>query len=208
MVEVYYYIPLEKVSTSIDCGIKLSESYDKEVLIEGDRRKCLSALLNPRDDIEKYRSKELKCVKLEVQPRYCFIAEKCFYQVGLNFPNVMDMYIASIIPIEKYKFGFYRMPECLVTSTVIGGHITLLNKGLDSPILFESSELLYTNNIIEIYRENYPDINDAMLYCFFSKLAEIKKFDKIEDNSNGLSIFIDKESGNDFTIKIPDIHAY
>lgn len=208
MVEVYYYIPAEELDVAVECGIKLSESFDKEVTIEGEKRKCLSALLNPRDDIQKYRSKDKKCIKLEVKSKYCYVAEKCFYQVGLNFPEVMEMYMSSIVPIEEYTFGSYRLPECLVTSTVVGGHISILNKNLDSPILFESSEQLYTNNIIEVYRENNTDINDALLYYFYSKLAEIKKFDKIEDNKSGYSIFIDNKSGKKFAVKVPDIQRY
>jgi len=84
MVEVYYYIPKEEVENAVECGLKLSEYFDKEVVIGNTRQKCISALLNPKDDMEKYRSESLRCVKLELPPEYCFVADKYLYEIGLN----------------------------------------------------------------------------------------------------------------------------
>jgi len=205
MVDVYYYVPVHKADISVKSGIKLSEGFDKEVVIEGVRRKCFSALLNPKDDIAKYNSPSLKCLRFEVQPRYCYVAEKCFYEAGLRNPEIMKMYTDSIVPVEKYIFGSYRFPECLVTSTIIWGHVSVMNKSKDSPVLFESSEQLYINNIVEECRERYEYADDAMLYYFYSKLAEIKKFDKIENIKNGFDIFIDRESQKKLILKVPDL---
>lgn len=130
MVEVYYYIPAEEVENAIECGLKLSVWFDKEVHIGHDNKKCLSALLNPKDDIEKYRSASLRCVKLELYPRYCFVADRYLYETGLNHPEIMKLYLDSVMPIENYTFGLYRLPECLVTSTIIGDQISLLDKRL------------------------------------------------------------------------------
>ena len=33
MVEVYYYVPIEELENAVECGLKLSKWYDKEVLI-------------------------------------------------------------------------------------------------------------------------------------------------------------------------------
>ena len=46
MVEVYYYVPIEELENAVECGLKLSKWYDKEVLIGLERTKCISALLN------------------------------------------------------------------------------------------------------------------------------------------------------------------
>jgi len=207
MVEVYYYVPADKVEDAVECGLKLSVWFDKEVMIDGSLRKCISGLLNPKDDMEKYRSADLRCVKLEVSPEYCYVADKYLYLAGLNNPEVMELYHRSIIPVEKYTFGSYRLPECLVTSTIIGGQIALLGK-MGPPILFDSSEELYINNIIEGYREQHDDFNDAMLYYFFCKLAENQKIDKIEDNEKGIAVFIDRMNGRAITIKVPDMDKY
>lgn len=208
MVEVYYYIPLNEVNNSVECGMKLSKWFDKEVAINGESRKCMSALLNPKDDMGKYKSSDLKCVKLELSPNYCFVADKYLYHAGLNSTQVMELYNNSVIPVGKYIFGSYRLPECLVTSTVIPGQVSVLDKRMDSPVLFGNSEELYINNIIETYKEKHDDFNDMLLYHFYNMLTETEKMERIEDNENGIAIFIDKSTGKAYTIKLPSISEY
>lgn len=208
LVEVYFYLPSDKAGEIVECGLKLSDWYSREVRIDGDVKKCLSALLNPKDDIEKYKSSEYKCVKLELSPNYCFAADKYLYLAGQNSPEIMEMYEKSVIPVKEYIFGSYRLPECLVTSTVIAGHISVLDKRLDSPVLFDNSEDLYINNILEAYKEEHDDFNDCLLYNFYSKLAEAGKVDKIEDVEKRIAVFIEKSSGKAVTVKIPDFGQY
>jgi hypothetical protein len=203
MVEVYYYIPAEEVENAIECGLKLSVWIDKEVLIGHDNKKCLSALLNPKDDMEKYQSGNLRCVKLELYPRYCFVADRYLYEIGLNHPEVMKLYLDSVMPIGNYTFGLYRLPECLVTSTVIGDQISLLDKRLDSPVLVDKSEELYINNIIEDYREENPDFNDTLLYYYYCNLVQKGMLVKIEEEGKDIVVFLDNEIGRAYTIKKP-----
>lgn len=206
--EVYFYIPANEAENTVECGLKLSRWFDKEVVIGGSVRKCISALLNPKDDIVKYRSGEYRCLKLDVNTNYCFVADKYLYEVGLSFSQVMDMYTGSVIPVENYIFGQYRLPECLVTSTVIAEQISILDKRLDSPVLFDNSEDLYINNIVETYKEEHNDFNDVLLYYFYSKLAEIGKADKIEDSDKSIAVFFDKHKEKVFTLRVPDISKY
>lgn len=204
MVDVYYYVPAGNVNEAVECGLKLSVWFDKEVLIEGELKKCFSGLLNPKDDLEKYNSDKLKCVKLEVPKEYCFVGDKYLYLVGLKYPDVMDLYIKSIIPVEKYTFGSYRLPECLVTCTVIGGHISLLDKRIDLPVLFDSSEELYINNIMEILKEEHKNFYDTLLYYFYCRLAEMQKIDTIEDDERKTAVFVNRGDGRVIIVKVPD----
>ncbi|MCX8130762.1 MAG: hypothetical protein N3I35_11760 [Clostridia bacterium] len=208
MIEVYYYIPVEEAGNAVECGLKLSKWFDKEVVVNGEIKKCISALLNPRDDLEKFRSAGLKCIKLELSPSYCFVADNSLYEIGTNSADIMKVYEKSVIPAENYVFGTYRMPECLVTCTVIPGQISALDRHLDSPILYNNSEELYVNNIIEGYKEENIDFNDTMLYCFYSKLSEEGVFTRVEDKEKGLAAFTDVKAGKVYTIKIPDLRAY
>ena len=208
MIEVYYYVPAGAAGELVECGLKLSAWFNKEVVINGDMKKCISALLNPKDDMTKYRSDLYSCVKLEVEPRHCYVADRALYEAGLKHDDVMNMYTGSIISIENYLFGSYRSPECLITGTVIAGHISILNKKLDSPILFDNSEELYINNIMETYRENNESFNDTLMYYFYCKLAEIRKVDKIEDMESKTAVFFDNSREKVVTIKIPDISKY
>jgi hypothetical protein len=202
MPEVYYYAKSEDISDIIDCGLKLSAFYDKEVEIEGEKKLCFAALINPKDDSALYKSDTHTCLKLQVKSNYCFVADRFLYETCLNSGTGLELYYKSVIPVEKYTFGTYRSPECLVTTTVLAGDASVLGKRMDSPILYENSELLYINNIIEEFRERLEGFDDSMLYYFFDKLADLSEVDKIENS--GKSIFIDKK-GRTFCIKKPDI---
>ncbi len=208
MVEVYLYLPAEKTDVAVECGIKLSEWYSREVEIDGEIKKCITALLNPRDDYEKYTSAEFKCLKLEVPPKHCRVADTLLYKAGLSHPEAMDLYRHSIMPIEDYTFGSYRLPECLITSTILGDRISLPGKGLDSPVLYSNSQELYFNNLLEGMKEAHDDLNDTLLYFFFKKLSEDGKAKVIEDNANGLAIFTYAGDGRTYTLKIPDMGGY
>lgn len=208
MIEVYYYLPSKTVDNAIECGLKLSTWFDKEVAINGELKKCMSCLLNPKDDIIKYKTSDLVCVKFEVPSNYCHVADKYLYEAGQTFPEVMDLYIKSIKPLGDYVFGSYRLPECLITATIIPGQIGYLNKMLDIPVLFGNSEELYINNIIETYRDKYDDFNDTILYCFYMKLAENNIVEKFVEQNKGISAFVDKKSGKSIVLRIPDINKY
>jgi hypothetical protein len=202
MVEVYYYVPQDKFKNSVECGLKLSEWFEKEVYIEEEQKKCFSALLNPKDDMNKYKSNDYRCLKLELYPKYCFIADKYLYDIGLNNAEVMKIYTDSIMPIENYTFGLYRLPECLVTSTVIPEQISALDKRLDSPILFNNSEELYINNLVEDLKQEYDDLNDRLLYFFLLERVSKGELHMVEGGKN-LVAFIDKKNKRNFTIKKP-----
>ena len=105
--EVYFYIPAGRAGDAVDCGIKLSEWFSREINIDGDRRKCITALLNPRDEYEKYTSVEYKCLKLEIPPKYCYVADRSLYEAGCKNRAAMKLYEESVIPILSYKFGEY-----------------------------------------------------------------------------------------------------
>lgn len=208
MVEVYFYIPAQHTDHTVECGLKLSQWFDREVEIAGEIRKCMAALLNPKDDMDKYRSEDYRCLKLQLEPRYCFVADRYMYEVGMDNPEIMELYQKSVISIEDYIFGSYRLPECLVTSTVIPGYISILNKKLDSPVLFDRSEELYLNNVIEAYKEIYDDFNDTLLYFFYSRLSDIGKMKKIESKRQDVTVFLEPSSGKTMVVRNPDMEKF
>ncbi|MFA6308778.1 MAG: hypothetical protein WC677_03405 [Clostridia bacterium] len=205
MADVFYYVSNIEVSNSVSCGLKLSEWGEKEVRVEGITRNCIRALLNPKDDIDKYKSDNFKCLRLDIKLRHCFVADSMLYRAGEENPEVMELYNESIVPAENYVFGTYRIPECLITSTVLSDQIEVLDKRIDLPILYDNSEDLYETNLIENYREEYGNFNDIMLYTFNLRLVEEGKVSMINDEKNGIAIFKNNRSKNIFTVKIPTL---
>lgn len=204
MVEVYFYVPAADAENAVSCGLKLSRWAERQVQLEGVTRNCICALLNPRDDREKYRSGRFACLKLALREDNCWIGDGSLYRVGLERPEVMALYERSIVPIREYRFGSYRLPECLVMTTPVAEEINLVGKGLDSPILFDNSEELYLGNLEEVLKEQYEDFYDTVLYSFFSRLVENGKFRRFEDRKGSMAVFEEISSGEVRCIRIPD----
>ncbi len=205
MPEVYYYVRSEDVLNITDCGLKLSISHDKEVIIEGEAKKCFSALLNPKDDIELYKSPSFSCLKFQVKSEKCFVADRFIYETAQS--QDIHLYYKTIVPIEEYMFGTYRLPECLITTTILPGEAYVLDKRMDSPIIYTNCEELYINNILQELRDNYSDIDDSLLYLLLDALTGMGKLEKIENKSSGMSIF-KNDTGRTYCLKEPDISIF
>ena len=192
--EVYYYIPENEKTDALSCGIKLSVKTDKKVPINSRPTSCISTLLNPKDDLEKYNSPLFACLKFELKPQYCFIADRALY----GCDNTAELYAKSIISPDCYNFGIYRFPECLITCTILPDNISLASKIIGTPILYNSSEELYLNRLIAELREKHENFDDAILSLYFDSLVTKDKLVKIE-NSN-LTIYTSTD-GEVYTAK-------
>jgi hypothetical protein len=205
MSEVYYYVKSENVSNIIDCGLKLSTFHNKEVIIEEEKKLCFSGLINPKDDVELYKSTAYSCLKLQVKSEKCFVADRFIYETAKG--HDMELYYKTIVPIEQYMFGKYRLPECLVITTILAGEASVLDKRMDSPVIYSNSEELYIYNILQELREQYAEIDDSLLYFFLDKLVNLGKFTKIENINTGKSVF-KNGAGITYCVKTPDVNKF
>ncbi|AEY64422.1 hypothetical protein [Clostridium sp. BNL1100] len=205
MPEVYYYVSSDKVSDILDCGLKLSAFFDKEVMIEGDVQQCFAGLINPRDDMYSYNSESLTCIKINVRSDKCYVADRFVYDTIKEKPENLELYNKSVIPLEKYIFGTYRKPECLITSTILAGEAARLDRCMDLPVIYENSETLYINNIINNFREQYHEFDDYLLYSFFSRLEEMGKVNTIKSSDGGKAVFT-TGSGEIYCIRKPELN--
>lgn len=204
MIEVYYYIRKDEADMVAECGMSLLKWHSRVVQIGDTVRKCIPALLNPRDDMSKYKSPEFKCLKLKAPAESSYIAEKYYYDAGMDDPRMAKLYCDSVIPLRQYVFGTYRLPECLITITLLPGGIDPVHGGLDSPVLFSNSEELYLNNIIELNKEEDDSFSDALLYHYFKYLADRGLIEAIFDNTGRIAVFIDSGKGRTYVIKKPE----
>jgi len=201
--EVYFYVPAEKAGNAADCGIKLSEWYNREVYIEGSIKKCMAALLNPRDEYDKFRSDKYRCLRIDIQPKYCYVADRFLYEAGKSSQKARELYERSVTPIENYVLGEYRFPEALVTSTVLGEHVSILGKKLDTPLLYGNSQELYFSGLTTRLREENDELDDIFLYLYFKWLSDHGKAEVIEDMAGGIAVFLLKEDNKPYTFRVP-----
>ncbi len=132
---IYYYVEKDKVSNILKYGIKLSENFSKEVSINGYLKQCFFGLLNPKDDEYKYESENFECLKLDIPISNCRVFDNSLQDNQLKH--------SPSIELEKYIFGKYKVPEVAITSSVLPENISVLNKEIDCPVLFDNSRDLF-----------------------------------------------------------------
>jgi hypothetical protein len=142
-------------------GLRLSKNFDREVNLNGYTKQCLTGLLNPKDDLYKYDSEEYDCLKLEMNNSYCKVIDSSFLLEGSYSINYIDL--------DKYILGTFKNPEILITTSVVPEKISILNKIIDIPVLFDNSrDLFYQCRLTEMldnlsYKEAYTAISTYML---------------------------------------------
>ncbi|NLY17409.1 MAG: hypothetical protein GX045_00235 [Clostridiaceae bacterium] len=209
MPALYFYVPTEKLEDVVDCGLKLSEWKTRHQATSWNRieRPCFVAWLNPNDDI-RHRDERYQCVKLDVPTDYCAVADSDLYYLSLEHGELRQEYINTMVPLNDYIFGTFRLPECLVFATVLPDQIRCLGKGMDEPILYENSEVLYVNNILETYNDRYDDFNQALLYSFLTMQEQSGLVSCKRSSNRKLAVFYDRENNRRVTVKIPDFGEY
>ncbi len=146
MAIVYRYVLKEKVVDYLKYGIRLSKQFDKEVILNGYWKQCITALLNPKDNIEKFNSENYVGLKIEVSPDYCKIVETSNEKENLK-----------AIEYKDYILGTYKNPEVLITTSILPEKISVLNKDIDVPVLYDNSQdYYYACRITEMLEEMSP----------------------------------------------------
>lgn len=146
MAIVYHYVSKEKATDYLKYGIRLSKQFDKEVVLNGYWKQCITALLNPKDNLEKFNSDNDIALKIEVSPDYCKIVESSEEKENLK-----------AIDYENYILGTFLHPEVLITTSVLPEKISVLNKDIDVPVLYDNSEdYYYQCRIAELLEEMAP----------------------------------------------------
>jgi hypothetical protein len=157
---VYYYAKKSNTLNYLKYGLRLSKNFDKEVNLNGYSKPCFSALLNPKDDISKFDSEEYDCLKLEMNNDYCKVIDTSFL--------IENAKSVSYIDLDKYIFGTFKNPEVLITTSIVPEKISLLNKVIDIPVLFDNSrDLFYQCRIAEMldtlsHKEAYTALSSYM----------------------------------------------
>jgi len=172
IMDVFFYIDKPSRERVLECGLKLSEWAERKVFLSGIQHSCIKALLNPRDDMKKFEDDKYVPLKIRVNPKTTIIAEGLFYDDSLFDHGMNKFYNDSVIFLDKYIFGMYRRPECLLTGTVTNKFFKEMDRLIDVPVLYDSSEELYVHSQIEKGKEMYGNFNEKLLYRYYKHLEE------------------------------------
>lgn len=164
MADVYFYIKKEELNNSLKYGIKLSKNYNGQTIINNINKKYIQGLLNPKDDLEKFNSTEFCCIRATISNDYLFVCDKSL----LN----SDYFSDNVIPISDYKFGYYRTPIILIVCSLLPEQLNTINKIIDVPVLYNSSQELYLENAIENLKLDTDNCNEIILNSLLEALEK------------------------------------
>jgi len=178
----YFYVKKEDTEETSECGLKLSKWFDTDIVIDIFKKKAITAYLSPKDNMKKYKDKAYDCLKLDLHDEKIYIVENAYKEV-----NEIEWYFESIIPAKQYKVGMYRKPVFVITYTVLGDYISILDKSRDIPILYDSSEEMYLKTLFTTFEENDDKFYDR---AFLGYVENIPNCKKINVNSKKYVIYI------------------
>lgn len=201
--EVYLYVSSDEAQSVLECGLRLTIWADRHLGENGDK-KYISAFLNPRDDIEKFRDKDYVCLKITAKDDESLIAEKYLYNLGINDSNMLKLYESTALKPQMYKLGYFRNPEYLIGHTVLPKDIEIMRKGLDSPLLYNSSQELFASVYIEEARDKDELFLEKLLFYFFDCMAQKGLLFKYENNDSQTAVYYDNQHNRVFALKVPD----
>ena len=160
MAIVYRYVLKERAEDCLKYGIRLSNQFDKELEWNGEKKPCITGLLNPKDSEYKFDSDEYVGLKIEIANNYCKVTDTS--ELADETP---------IVPLDDYKLGSFKNPEVLITSSVLPEKISLLNKDIDVPVLYETSrDLYYSCKVTEMLDEMSPKEAYVVLKNYFDTM--------------------------------------
>ena len=135
MAIIYYYTKKDNLPIYLKYGIRLSKNFDKEINLNGYKKSFLTGLLNPKDDAFKYSSDDYTCIKLDVLSNHCKI---------VDLSSIHDSSeITKFIMLDDYNLGTFKNPVVLIDTSIISNKISLYNKIMDIPLLYNNSEELF-----------------------------------------------------------------
>jgi len=172
MATIYFYVKSSKLNETLRYGIKLSQNFSHIIPIKDIEKKCMVGLLNPKDDIDKFNSDEYVCLKLNLYPEQCYIINEVFLVIP---PKEYE-----VINIKDYKYGEFENPRVLFSCSILPEEITILNKTIDEPLLFDNSrDLFYQIKISKMLDE----LNPSEIYfalCEYIDYKESKALSNLE----------------------------
>ena len=199
--DVFFYVKKEESARVLECGLRLSEWAERKVFLGGVQHACICALLNPLDDLEKFHNEDYVPIKIHVNPKATLVAEGVFYDDMLFEHGVNQRYNDSVMPLEKYVFGTYRKPECLLIGTVGNRYFEVMDKLMDVPVLYDSSEALYVSAQMERGKELYSNFEERLLYRYYCALAEKGLYTKQTTVDSVYAIFESTAGNHIVTVK-------
>lgn len=204
MAVVYFQVPAAAVRDAVQCGLKLSEHADREIRLPGEStpRRAMQARLHPGD--LPVRGEGFVCLRIEMDPARCHVGDADLFRLGLTRPALMERYLSTIVPLRDYRFGRFRSPECLVTSSVLADQIAVTGRALDMPVLYESSASLYLQARMAAYEEACKDGGNGLFFAWCRLLESKGLMERFPDETGVLEVFRSKVTGEMLVLEVPD----
>ena len=156
---IYRYVRKELANDVLKYGIRLSKQYDKEINLNGYLKPCICGLLNPKDD-EKFYSDDYVGLKIDVSNDYCKI-------IDTSSENEQS----DIIEFSEFFLWTFEAPKVLITSSILPEKISVLNKDIDVPVLYDNSkDYFYSCRITEMLDEMSAKEAYSVLKNYYDKL--------------------------------------
>jgi hypothetical protein len=206
MAGVYFQIRAEALADAVQCGLKLSEHADRELILPGEAkaRRVMSACLHPEDFPKSRQGSEYRILRLDLDPARCHVGDADLYRMGRQHPALMQLFLKTLVLLRDYRFGTFREPECLVTNSVLDTQIEVAGHAIGFPVVFENSAALYLRNRMGSYDETLRDGGNALFFAWCRLLESKGHLERYPDEAGEKEVFLSKRTGEILVLTVPD----
>ncbi len=207
MAGVYYQVKTEVLADAVQCGLKLSEHADREIFLPGEAmpRRFMTAWLHPEDLPLREPSDSGHCLRLEIDPSRCYVGDAHLYRMGLLQSELKQRYLETLVPLKAYRFGGFRLPECLVGTSVLDSQIAVMGAAMDAPVLYKDSATLYLQTRMAEYEEICGDGGNALLYAWCTQQETIGTMRRHRDKEGKTEVFLSNRTGSTLVLEVPPL---
>lgn len=227
MAGVYYQVRAREAQDAVQCGLKLSEHADREILFPGETqpRRVMTAWLHPEDLPGRFacpsgeasagpvHASHLQdndvhnahvCLRLEVDAGRCMVGDADLYRMGRQHSVLMQRYLSSLTPLRAYRFGSFRSPECLISASVLDSQIAVMGRAMDVAVLYESSETLYLQTCMAAYGEASQDSGNGLLFAWCRLLESKGLMERFSDETGNREVYVSRKTGGMLVLEVSD----
>lgn len=191
-VKVFYYVPSALSGEILECGLKKTDWWERELEREGEQIRYMVAYLHPADSVYS-QNPSYQAIRVDLTGETAYVAEGAVR----DYP---EWYEQSLIPLSSYRLGTYRKPECLISKTIFPNRLFAYDSRRGEPILYESSEALYLNGLKCQAIEIYEDFYELAMQAYYDKLVQQDIYEVI---SGDFTVYRKKNGGQLVTVRRP-----
>jgi hypothetical protein len=179
---VYYFCDREKLDLALRDGLMIKDFADRKIGYKDMNTLAIAGYLNPQDNKQKKNDMQYVCLELSTDNNTCYATDKDLFESHKYNPldhDIRSRYYKSLISLEKYRYGQYRVAEVLIHRDVAPANIKLYSSKDRGIVNFSDEFNPYYGCLLEEVREEKG--NEYIIYLYCEEMVNNQTFEFVNE---------------------------